>query len=491
MFLLLTISCNKETDKFVAHSSTESFSVTEAKNWFQENEPAVKEAFNPLERKIDPNHFFLQNRKFFPSWLKALNTNDPNYYIVDCPVHMDSVLGLTRIKKGEQSLHPTPNAITRLLILKNKKTGKIRSAIMFIHFDELTDKHINYAQRKHYSGSILYTTMAGKLINGWVYENGKVTKKISNPPKKNKDISRINPLALEDPGDYGVMDCHTEYMPIYERYCSYNTGTGDIVSCTMWQYSYSLALEVCVEGDTNGEVPFEGNPGGYIEHDEPYPPATADWDSQITDSLTHDCLIAIWNKIKNLNTGKVSDIIYKLSGTSPGYNWKIKEGNLPPNHWGSTDPIYSNGFITTTFDYNKLKNATDLAAAVTIMHESVHAYLTAFFNSDRILANKTYPEMLDEWIKEKHPDLNQVQHNQMVISFKQDISDALKEYGESCGYNLNSQLYDDMAWSGLQFTSAFSNLSDNDQVRIQNRLSAELTDSDFSDETSSGTKACQ
>ena len=211
------------------------------------------------------------------------------------------------------------------------------------------------------------------------------------------------------------------------------------------------------------------------------------FDTKIKDSL-HPCLENVLNIIKSSAKGQIAANIQKFSGEIPGWNWGLIEGNLPTNVNGNTKSVISSdGFIYTTIDYNKLKNATILGSAAVIIHESIHAYLTVYFANDPINANKDYPGMLNAWYISH--DINAIQHDQMVASFIDDIAASLKQIGISLGLNLDDQVYQDIAWGGLDFENN-SQLSDDDKERIQNRLSAEQTSSAYRNEFPSSTKTC-
>ncbi len=77
----------------------------------------------------------------------------------------------------------------------------------------------------------------------------------------------------------------------------------------------------------------------------------------------------------------------------------------------------------------------------------------------------------------------------MEKSFVTEIASSLKEYGQSLGLQLSDYIYQDMAWGGLDFSNN-SQLSDDEKARIQNRLSAEQTNSTFGTESPAGQKAC-
>ena len=72
----------------------------------------------------------------------------------------------------------------------------------------------------------------------------------------------------------------------------------------------------------------------------------------------------------------------------------IKENNVTAN----TSPYYNliNG-TTTVFDSQKYPNASELSWARTILHESIHAYLVTYFNTNRPGWMATYPQMVADW----------------------------------------------------------------------------------------------
>ncbi|MGB4774941.1 MAG: hypothetical protein WBP45_07215, partial [Daejeonella sp.] len=191
--------------------------------------------------------------------------------------------------------------------------------------------------------------------------------------------------------------------------------------------------------------------------------------NKIDDSQLSPCMKAVLAYVKSLSNGSVATIIKKFSGTMPGYNWTIKDGTLPPFTNGSTNPLYSSitGTVTTIFDSQKFINGSDLAVARTILHESVHAYLVAYFKNDNATYMLDYGKLLDKWNNVKNASANDYQHDLITKNFVADIGIALKEYGMNRGYNLSDQFYQDLAWGGLESTNAFINLSNSDKNRIK------------------------
>ncbi len=211
--------------------------------------------------------------------------------------------------------------------------------------------------------------------------------------------------------------------------------------------------------------------------------------------------------VKNLSQGSVGQIIQKFSGTVPGYNWELKDGVLTGGQNAFTSQLYNRttGTVTTTFDESKFKSSTDLSIARTILHESVHAYLVAYFKVDPLGASKSYPDLVSDWAKGIYGDQNTNQHAEFVRSFVNEIAVALEEYGITKGYSHSSQFYNDLAWGGLTHTGAVDASgnpiettwfqtavpSSTDRKRIVDNIAIELTGKDFTGttKTQQGTNA--
>ncbi len=235
-------------------------------------------------------------------------------------------------------------------------------------------------------------------------------------------------------------------------------------------------------GPDYGNMPH-GGAGGY--NTPPPQPPSGTFLNKIDDTQLKPCMKSILNGIKNLSNGSVAGIIQKFAGETPGFNWKLKDGVLPPDWNAATSPKYNNntGTVTTTFDSQKFNNASDLAIARTILHESVHAYLVAYYKTDPNAYLMDYGKLLEKWLIEKNSDLNAFQHDLMTKNFVSDISTSLKEFGTNKGYSISNQFYGDLAWGGLAqnkdgtLTEVFKNMVPNisDQQRIINNILIEQT----------------
>jgi len=147
--------------------------------------------------------------------------------------------------------------------------------------------------------------------------------------------------------------------------------------------------------------------------------------------------------LKNLTQG-VGQIVTKLAGNVPGYNWEIIDGKLNNGETGVTSTKYNTttGTVTATFDSQAWLNATELSWARTMLHESMHAYFISYYNINRPAFLGTYQQMVQDW--NIFQNWNDVHHEEFARSLVTGIADALEEYGINRGYNHSRQFYEDI-----------------------------------------------
>lgn len=137
---------------------------------------------------------------------------------------------------------------------------------------------------------------------------------------------------------------------------------------------------------------------------------------------------------------------------SDGFNWELKMGWLPEANAETTDDKIGNE-ATTIFDMDKYKEATDLALARTMLHESAHAYLVRYFDTNPAAANKTYAELLEFY--DQKGKLEPAHHETFVNTFVQQIAGALSKFGDSKNYKFAQQTKRDNSikiWHGEDYT---------------------------------------
>lgn len=209
------------------------------------------------------------------------------------------------------------------------------------------------------------------------------------------------------------------------------------------------------------------------------------WEDQIDDTGLKPCMKTILSDLKKLKNGSIGQIIQKFSGDTPGYNWQVKDGSLGLNENAATSTKFDKktGTTTTTFDSNKMKNASDLAIARTMLHEAIHSYIVAVgFNTTDPAERETLlgPDWATSFLN--------YSHDFMTNNYLVPLAAALEEYGTSKGYKLPKQFYNDLAWGGLthqtssnQETSLFQKFvpNESDRTRIKNVIVVEQTGFDL------------
>ncbi|MEO8532788.1 MAG: hypothetical protein ABI441_03520 [Flavobacterium sp.] len=203
------------------------------------------------------------------------------------------------------------------------------------------------------------------------------------------------------------------------------------------------------------------------------------FDDKIDDSKLPPCLKKILNDLKKVGTSP-GNMIAKFTGDpwSANYNWTMEQGKTSPDVPAHTlaNSYNANTGIKTVFDVVSYTNATELSWAKTILHESIHSYLTTYYIRNQKDMAATYPQMLEEWGKST---FNKAQHEEIARTLINSISVALENYGIDKGYKLDRQFYQDMALGGLEETDVFKALPEAQRKRISDTVNIELHGKDM------------
>lgn len=215
--------------------------------------------------------------------------------------------------------------------------------------------------------------------------------------------------------------------------------------------------------------------------------ANVDFEEQIIiDSNVPDCVKNIIYDLKAddefIDLGDMPDSVKQelnLSGfildifaNSDLYNLTFKVENLEPNAQGEiknadTDAVRDpdnplNINFVITLDESYVENATDLAITRSIIHESLHAYISFIYQTEMFneLSN-TLRNLLDE----SGYEMNPAQHNLMTQRFINNIGNSLENWDNSA--LSNNQYYNYLSWSGGMLTTpAFEALEEAYQQAI-------------------------
>ncbi len=187
--------------------------------------------------------------------------------------------------------------------------------------------------------------------------------------------------------------------------------------------------------------------------------------------------LCVYNKLNSTSSG-FTNIIRKFDGTFPVSHLAFKESSsLPSNINASTSPP-SNYLITITLNSNNL-NRPNLSIARTIIHETIHAemfrkILSIINNGGNLdgitiqqwtnkLSNGDYAGIFDYYSRY---GVNDMQHEQMAAHYITTISGFLAEMQPGLPQNI----YNALAWEGLQGTVAWNSLSTSKKTEITNTI---------------------
>ncbi len=481
LILIITLfdSCKKNTQEVISSDVPQvlqtKLSIAEAKNWYSTS--LGTGSISNAKIGTDRNKL----GKFVPLWDKALNSEDDKYYVVESPVKFDTTIGYS-VKTADKSPSVPINGTTKLLILKDKKTGEIISALMHIYSSTGSGaEQNNYGKRDgKFSGVIFFTDIDGNFINGWKYENGKITgqsKTSSSSPKNNNKEAPV---------------CTTNTVSIYGHWCWYDE-YGNASDCGPWEFLYSYSETTCSDyggsGGGGGYVPpikdCAGVPNGTAHFAIPCgcvggttgKPANCSSNQDIIDSLRgYPCA----QEVLGTFTAKLSDSISSMIKSVFGINESLNLlYSVDPNLAGTTEDGYynhinyigGNAYYLISLNPTTLLNASKEYILATMIHEALHAYIRNKKNTlDSTTFNQEFP--LYGTYKSNDPD-HQLMATQFLNSFIKTLS----------GFNSNLDLSAARAicLAGLYGTDYWKTLSDSTSLKQKN-----LADRNVNDTTSYG-----
>jgi len=394
-------------------------------------------------------------------------------------------------------------AFDRLVIYKNTATNKIDKRVVTYIPDtkslsllngDISDNWINKLNKK-FSGYLEYRNFDGSIAFVVRVTNGRQVRRYRLTPAAPSDsVHRPQTViqSVKSP-NLKVSELQCWMDDIFQSTYSYwIDGEGVKHNRVEGETSSHYTALVCIDdgqdttpqpgdgggsgGDNGGDS--GGSSGGGSDGQSGIvlaPVNNTEFTQDIKNVNLPDCFSNVLNDLDDLNNNCIGNVITSFSGNTPGYRWQVEDGGGNANFNGVTDIIYPNNVYTvrTTFYTDNFAYGSDIGIAKTIIHEGVHAYLRNYFHNDVVNASKTYPQMVEEWNATKHPDMNAIQHDQLVTDFIGEIATLLEAYGQSKGLNIDYQYYNDLAWGGLTDTHAFKALPQADQDRINDVILTE------------------
>jgi hypothetical protein len=394
------------------------------------------------------------------------------------------------------------STLTRMVFIKNKKTGNISSFLMSIvgskayHANnEVKLGNNNYLQReKNFSGYIMYHDLTGKYVNGWVYKNGKIKGTLSK--QTGDDLKTELKMAVA---------CSTYEITTYYEQCTlwYKDSNGDrkpqpgeYTNTTCKEYSVTSTYMECQpyltdEEGGGGYIPAadEGQPcncvntcpvcGGCLELELKSAILPGSGGTPTVSCPACSCPKVIDTDVSFVGT-KAECVKLKLENGSiintllAGFDLDqslidvtYKVGNLT----GANGECFLNGRrIDITIDQDRL-NATSMELANTILHETFHAYIYGkLYDSKLHTGLCPEPNFVDDFETYKQQFGDQSQHNYMANKYIEYMRNGLQDYfggesyrttflnyvGDMTQWYGEQNLMECLSWSGLKGTVAWS-----------------------------------
>jgi len=323
--------------------------MAESRNWFESNKGSM-----PSLRMAGENGQADFDIAYEPKWEYYFTQKEGNYNSVEYSLTMEKRLTV---------LHPTVKELyeqtgddkyllnsMRYVYLADRKTGTPYGFIMVIapslEYMEATGfkpfRKMSYLERNDiFGGFVLYYTLDGNFVNGWVYEDGEVISSlefVDKPEEEPENHLRSYSCTISSI-TYGVQVC-------VDYYVTYENSPDDGIygtNCDSWS-SYTYYTQTCTGtgGGSGGIIPPDpglgggggsgGGSGGSSSNGGAYTPsvvdkmAKANLPTTMDPQLPNSCVTAImeymnnkvWNG--NINEGVYIQAYMQMTGKNPILN---------------------------------------------------------------------------------------------------------------------------------------------------------------------------
>jgi hypothetical protein len=266
------------------------------------------------------------------------------------------------------------------------------SAYLEADFSKL-NKNTFKSKESNFDGRLLYHTIKGEFLTGWVYKNGHIVGVISGSANQNQDetASKYNTSKYKRLSD----DCSTSRMDIY-------TGTvctgidGPVTYCTDWYNRYDITTCSTGGDGTGRDVDDTESPSPDMTgSNEPYPwPVVKIIKNNINDPCLKKMVAAAITRNIQYNLTQSMNSIF---GRNANFNLEFIDAPLASSTDGITQTIAIDGHyiyepdgvtiqritdikgmdVRITLNSTTLPNASEEYITATILHEALHAYFRA------------------------------------------------------------------------------------------------------------------
>ena len=400
---IIANSCRKDyTPGTPDYTPPGGLSINQARSWFQ--------LYSTSKRSHSTDSLSQLYSNFLPVWDYAQAAEDSNYYVVEALTNYQSPLGFIMGDAAPQTLDTSAiHSLTRLLVLRDKSDDEMLAALMHITGSSTAQVNaVHYGSvPAGFSGTVLYTTTEGVFVNGFTYTNGQITH-IAKPANGGQAVARKRTDGLKT---HLAQQCTIEPVAVYSRTCTDIVFPDGIVytqSCTPWRFEGYAYVENCTDDGTGGgggygtttPPPCPGttvsaanssgkrisladttNSGSPCQVPQPQP------QEEIVDSALaamYPCVVKlIIEKLHQIQAYKNFVDPFKLPNVGHSLTWS-STGNLP---WGGSYQLGVttgiNGDSYIRLNENAINNSSKLILAASSIHETLHAYLNLYLESNK------------------------------------------------------------------------------------------------------------
>ncbi|WP_407478115.1 hypothetical protein [Elizabethkingia anophelis] len=342
------------------------------------------------------------------------------------------------------------NAKHRLLFRKTQKDNSWNVYYLFIMPETTKENTIDNVSfqsvSNDFKGKVIVLNSDNKIVDHLVFSNDIQIQKSAS--------TKLNTVAYAKPDvkcyNYGIL---------------YDDGTFEAL--------YFLGCYGGADGGYNGSG-YGGSHGGGSGGGGSSSQSADQWAKDhidASDLKNNKCVDDVYQKLKN-KSELFNNLLGKFDGKSI-LDLKLVITDMGENNKVAVTEIknVNKGFVTIHFNPNYM-GSTEFARASTIIHETLHAYMTwQLVNSGwngidnaesyQKIDEKNLPTLLKAY-KDRNYDPGASEHDFMANYYIPKIVNALKAYDPDLGTDSE---YNALAWLGLQGTSLYQELKKTDPDR--------------------------
>lgn len=392
----------------VVEGKNRELTITVARSWYEANQAPVVSTHSVV------THFELLTKL---RWKQATESRKGHFEVVEVPLLTRGGAVLldreTKEKYNPETDRKKIRNISRMVIIKNLKTGEVTNFVMYIvgTYDYLKKaKHFgknSYLYRdSHLSGSVCFYKPEGGLVNGWKYEDGKIVGVIHQ--------GTVEGLEMQAATTRGAKSCYFDEVLVEYNDCEgftyddpeYGLGFGS--ECTKserWEVK-EICEDIAIDiggSDNDNWYPSGGGGGGGSSSGGGYRPSVApkakaifrnssmteaNWKviERMLNKIMEDCMgQALYNGLKSALDGKTLIVQF----TDKDYSAFTIDGDNSGINLG------------TTVESNVLFH--EMWHAYQAYHESSFSYRNSLINQDieAHYAQYLYIRKLPEYVGSK------------------------------------------------------------------------------------------